>query len=335
MVNLYKENSSKNDSVSNALLNEYKGNLFEYLVAAHLAALWKIEKPFLLSFGGEAKKRLTFYQNELLKADPDLYHQLGPSALKAAHLIDHYYGQLSFHNILVLGKSAGGSHDESFAECDIMLCSDLEDIPVSLKFCKKGAYVNTKSAGIRSFITKYFKAFPKAVLFQEELNHFLDLSFESMGRAMYDKCDLVYDNFGDHWNESDLPGELPSHLKEILLNHYYNVCSKLFTTIKEFYKSDPEMFFDSLLPIIGIGRDDIVQVTCFHKNGHHIESIEFFDKKDFVALKSSLAFLDYKKETSSFEISLKDKILQIRVKPMNVFTVSGLKVNCSLKYCNA
>ena len=38
-----------------------------------------------------------------------------------------------------------------------------------------------------------------------------------------------------------------------------------------------------------------------------------------------------KKGLSSFEIGLESLTLQIRVKPMNIFTVPAMKVNCSVK----
>ena len=45
----------------------------------------------------------------------------------------------------------------------------------------------------------------------------------------------------------------------------------------------------------------------------------------------SLKFRMDDKEKSSFEISLSKILLQIRCKPMNKFTVPGLKINCSIK----
>ena len=45
----------------------------------------------------------------------------------------------------------------------------------------------------------------------------------------------------------------------------------------------------------------------------------------------SLKINGLKKGLSSFDVCLESLTLQIRVKPMNVFTVPGMKVNCSVK----
>ena len=146
----------KNNTNSNALINEYKGNLFEYLVAISTAKRLGIEAAFLQSFGGEAKQRLTFYQHELMELDRSLYTQLPVFAEEVAELLYKKASDRKIENILVMGKSAGASHDESYGECDIMMVSQKHQYPYSLKFCKYGAYVNTKSGGIRSFFNKYF-----------------------------------------------------------------------------------------------------------------------------------------------------------------------------------
>ena len=333
MIKMTNDKLGKNNSENNALLNEYKGNLFEYLVASGVAKSWGIEKSFIQSFGGEAKERLNFYQNELLVVDSSMYMELAKSANTVADRIAQTLKKENIHNILVIGKSAGGSHDESFAECDIMLLGEERNVPISLKICKKGAFVNTKSAGIRSFVKKYFGQFSSADSKQSELNEFLDVSFEDMGRSMYEHRGLSeFDQFGNQWQESDLPGKLPSDLKAILLDHYYRVSSKLYEALKTYSKEDNELFKQCLLPILGLSSQDIIQVTCFHNGDHKVNSIEIFSYSDFLHGREHCDFLQFKKETSSFELSFGEKVIQIRVKPMNVFTVSGLKVNCSLKY---
>ena len=167
----------------------------------------------------------------------------------------------------------------------------------------------------------------------KELNDYLDVSFEEMGRAMYEACGLSeFDQFGELWEETDLPGQLPSELKSILLDHYYRVNSKLYESLKSFSLENNDSFMECLLPILGLSSQEIIQVTCFHDGDHKVKNIELFNYNDFLSSKNNCEFLDFKRETSSFELSFGEKIIQIRVKPMNVFTVSGLKVNCSLKY---
>ena len=61
------------------------------------------------------------------------------------------------------------------------------------------------------------------------------------------------------------------------------------------------------------------------------DSLEIERGEDLLKAREDLFFHPLKKEVSSFSLGLKDKTLQIRVKPMNKFTVSALKVNCSVK----
>ena len=45
----------------------------------------------------------------------------------------------------------------------------------------------------------------------------------------------------------------------------------------------------------------------------------------------TLKINELKRGLSSFEIDFESLTLQIRVKPMNIFTVPAMKVNCSVK----
>lgn len=327
----------KNNISTNALLNEYKGNLFEYLVAIATARKLGVEAAFLKSFGGEAKERLTFYQHELMSLDKELYSQLPVMADEVASLLDKKHVKSKIKNVLVLGKSAGGSHDESYGECDIMLVSDDSQYPYSLKFCKYGAYVNTKSGGIRSFFKKYFDTFTdNAKAYQENLNNLLDVSFEQMARELYDlaNIDFAADDkaFGKLWTGPTLPGQLDDDSHKRLLAHYYRVIEYIDTCFRQMFELDEMSFIKSLAPIAGLMDDQIEQIVCFHDTHKQLQDIKFYSALDHQNAVKDIEFLAFKDNVSSFELRLGKRLLQIRVKPMNIFTVSGLKVNCSMKY---
>ncbi len=348
---------------SEALLNELKGNLFEYLVAHQLSVHFGGEGDFLRRFkemsGGRAYADLKDYQSWLRSVDPDLYSRLPVLAKDVAnHLIDGDFANahksvktkdFKVHHINVLGKSGAVSGQESFKEADILLETNQGDVPVSLKLCKTGAFVNTKSGGIRSFIEKYFSHFPKAKEYQSELNDFLEQSFTQMAEGLYqwadiDSSDEMIDSgvhgkqFSRAWVErgySELPGELESEARTFLFHHYHRVIGRMHVIFKELIEQDRELFGLGLAPLVGMGLEQMIQVTCFHKEvkgeRYHLASLKSYSWADFQEDLKSLELRELQEEISSFEIGLGARRLQIRVKPMNKFTVCALKVNCSLK----
>lgn len=337
---------------SEALLNEIKGNIFEFLLAAQICRLKGIEGVFLRTFSqlgeGKALEDLKGYQQWLRSSDPELYSRLPQLAEEVATLLLAKEGPLAdveLENILVTGKAGAVSGQESFGEADLWLKTTQGDVPLSLKLCKKGAFVNTKSGGIRSFIEKYFGEFPGVQDYQEKLNATLDKSFTLMAQELYEWADLPFDEsaiktqFSPEWVElglSELPGELDPQAREILFTHYHRVISVLFSILHDLYEQDQELFKKSLAPLVGMSLENMIQLTCFHcedkeQGRYQLASLQSYDWHEFSVGLGGLKFGPLQKKISSFEIYLGKKKLQIRVKPMNKFTVSALKVNCSLK----
>lgn len=340
---------------SEALLNELKGNLFEYLVAQSLSVHFGVEGDFLRRFqalgDGRAQEDLKSYQSWLRGADLDLYRQLPRLAGEVGqHLTtDVLPAGINVQHISVLGKSGAVSGQESFKEADILLQTDRGDWPISLKLCKTGAFVNTKSGGIRSFIEKYFHAFSKAAEKQKELNDFLDQSFTQMAQGLYEWADFSQEEkvlsegpqgkqFSPAWIErglTELPGQLPQECHQILLDHYYRVIERMHQIFKGLIEDDAALFGRCLAPLVGMGLERMVQMTCFHREvkgeRYQLASLKGYSWTEFENDLQSLSLNDYRPGVSSFEVVLGSRRLQIRVKPMNKFTVCALKVNCSLK----
>ena len=91
----------------------------------------------------------------------------------------------------------------------------------------------------------------------------------------------------------------------------------------------------SLLPLVGFSWEEIIQVHCHHKEGaqgqrYQLDKCQVFDSG--LDKKEAMRIGDVIPGGASFEVFWGPLRLQIRVKPMNVFTVPGLKMNCPVKY---
>ena len=72
-----------------ALINELKGNLFEYIVGHHLSRLLRIEEQFIGNFDLGLKRRFFQYESKLRELDPDLLRELPNMAqIVASKIVD-------------------------------------------------------------------------------------------------------------------------------------------------------------------------------------------------------------------------------------------------------
>ncbi len=320
-----------------ALINEFKGNLFEYLVAQNLSRHFKIEGDFVRSFGGDIRRQLTEYDHWLRVNEPSLIKHLPLLANQVSkELVPTLPSNVD--KILVIGKSAGGSHNKSWDEADIIIEADSGVFPISLKLCKSNAFVNTKSAGIKSFISQYFDSFEKSQYFQNLINEGVERRFLQMANELHDKASLEFFGRFDHrWTEagfSELPGQLPEDFNKIVVQTYYDAVLDVYNCLTELKNTDTELFSKSILPLIGIGNPDIIQVTCFHKEKKgekYLPSGVHVIKSSDLVSGEGLEILPLKSGISSLELHVGNIRLQIRIKPMNKFTSAAFKVNCSIK----
>lgn len=335
-----------------ALLNEYKGNLFEFLVAKELATLLKKESFFLSHLSRDLLERLRLYQETLLEYDRDLYQKLPVLAkdfvkeLYASWSDDKKNEFLSIDEIFLLGKLAANSGERLWKEADILLRSGSGinfEIPISLKLSKKGSYTNTKSAGIMSFFTTYFEVFDEKYQKplsihdrQARFNLLLDNSFDQMALMLYREKALVYEGgFGPSYlnHYSDLPGELQGQDREILMEHYKRLAKALVDELKELSRLDSQLFTRCLFDLMGFSSEETRVWTCYHQDHlfyeAHEESLNGFAK--LCATQNDVTFLPLE-GAGSVNIKLVNLTLQLRIKPMNKFTTKAYKVNCSIKW---
>lgn len=326
-------------SQNEALINEFKGNLFEYLVGLELAKFSGSEAHYLSSLQSDLTSRLRSYEDWLWQNDSELAEQLPRLAKSCADFFKSHYAK-TFEKVLLVGKIAGGSHDESVGEADLLLIDRHENTtPISLKLCRTGAYVNTKSAGIRSFLSKYFSLLPDHGLTQERLNLVLDDSFKELSRELHRRHGLEEeDQFGKKWVEANLPvlpGALDEADQSLMFEHYYRVVSIISDFLKNAFENEQERFNRCVGAILGFANQEQLQVICYHhevsKKKYQWSHGEFTDFSDRFKQLSLGQFQSAKKSQASLSIEYPFGDLQIRVKPMNKFTVAALKVNCSVR----
>lgn len=320
--------ASSDKSLVDAYLNEFKGNLLEFLIASKLARHFKLESKFLEKISIEFKSKLSSYESFIRTNKPDLLkildgysNQLLPHILK---LID-----FSIDEIILCGKVAKASQDNRFEEADLLMVGE-KILPISLKLSKFQSYVNTKSAGIKSFISFYFSIFNKD--HQNELNHLVDLEFNNMSYQLHQNHNIQYLGNYELWREhglTELPGKLAQQDSDVLKSFYQKLIIKIHQSLTDFLQQDEKSFLQCLYPLIGFGKSEMIQAICFHtEHSEMLKEIKIFNFSEISNIRIDQMIVN----NSYFNIYLHDKILQIRVKPMNKFTNTSLKINCSVKY---
>ncbi len=322
-----------------ALINELKGNLFEFLVGRELASLNKLEGQFLSAIPEDFHERLRGYENWLREHSEELLTQLPVLAKDTAGFLRSKINH-KMTGVLVVGKLAGGSHDQRLGEADLLVRTTSELIPISLKLCKEKSFVNTKSAGVRSFFSKYFgHSFPNAKKSQEQLNHRLDKYYIELSRKLHSMAGLNPEpQFGNAWLEAglpELPGQLDPEMNKVLKDHYHEMILLFYQTWRELLTENKNLFLDSMMPLLGFGLEEVNQLSCFYSGNYNFSYSSYKKRTSYRDALVDAELRGPKSGLSSFEMQMKDCIFQVRLKPMNKFTVSGLKVNCSLKQENS
>ncbi|MFA5583898.1 MAG: hypothetical protein WDA09_06755, partial [Bacteriovoracaceae bacterium] len=299
-----------------ALFNEVKGSLFEYLVAHKLAQsshieiefIQNIDKNYLTVLGQQDRMVRQFY--------PEMGNFLNEASRDCHKKIISKYGS-EWIDIKLLGKLTNSQLQDDFKETDLLLTNKTgEQTLLSLKLNKKNSFVNTKSAGVRSFLTLYFPFLDPS--FQKEFSKVIDLEFVAMSDALHRLHDLDYNGGFHQWvgsGLSELPGDLPEADREVLRKYYAKIARKLHEILVDALSSHRELFIKSLFPLMGFSDPRIVQVICFHDFKSKGESlVEIHDFQDVVD--SQIVIREFK-ETASIEVESSLWVLQIRIKPMN------------------
>jgi len=318
------ENLAQNE----ALLNEIKGALFEYFVAAKLAERFDLTGDFLVNITESQRSRLQQYENWLRGSKLALLQNL---VLMSEKINDRLLAEENFPKKLdkiIWSGEAGG-------EGDIILFFQDQKIPLSLKMCKQNSFVNTKSAGLKSVIKTYFGHFDQAQFLQDELNSETVASFSLLGEELYRHEDLgdFEGKFAENWRHSHLPGQLPAALQNILYQHYFRVATKLQALIAALYTQSKEEFLKGLWALCGLTHPDLWQIIWQYENQELPSgSLGILNRKRLQLKSHQLSLSEVIPDGASFSVHFASSELQIRVKPMNVFTTPAMKVNCAINY---
>ena len=325
-----------------AILNECKGNLFEFLVAQGLSAKSNCEDQFLFSLPSDFKSKLGSYEELIRTHEPTLLRKL-PSL--SNNTVEHIWNELELasKNITqwnVIGKMVATNDNDFWNETDIV-GSFLDEgvskkIALSIKLSKDHSFTNTKSAGVKSFLSKYFDRYDHQLIsvMQQELNATVDESFLKMGHKLYQMVDLEFrGSFNKDWSDhyTELPGELPIEMKQVVHENYNRVALKLSSLLNSLKNLDQHLFFESMYSLCGFGHSEIIQVSCFHQD-YELKNITLKKFDDLFSKTNKECVLEPIKDlASSVEVVMGDVSLQLRVKPMNKFTTAAYKINCSIK----
>ena len=314
-----------------ALFNEVKGSLFEYLVARELAVVSKAELAFQDSLDKNYLTVLSQQDRMVRQFYPEMLPFLNRvSKITSKKLIDYLKEVPTSPK--VVGKFSNSSLSEELHEADLVLSLSDKALPVSLKLNKKNAYVNTKSGGIKSFFAQYFPFVESSV--QQRFNQFVDMEFNRMGLDLHALHDLEYSGDFSLWVKSglsELPGELDPESRSILKAYYARIAEEMHRILKAAYLQDPIQFTASLPSLMGFGNEDILQVICFHEFPGDVDpQIDIHHYQDIYIELGQTQIKDFT-QISSVELDIGSWSLQIRVKPMNKFTTTAIKINCSVK----
>lgn len=309
----------------NALLNEYKGSLFEFLVAKNISKNCSFETDFLNSLTDEQVKMLSQQESYLRSNFQILIDALPLLAKRCADEICDSFNINELNSVVLVGMNAKAS-----SEVDILLGTRSDQIPLSLKLSKSGSFTNTKSAGVKSFVQKYFDED------QTEFNRYYENEFSQLAIDMYIEAGEEASSDFRNWEQSGrstLPGELDDNYRSLLLGFYNKINEQLFSQIKNIKENDISRFKQGIKRLLGFSSNDIVQVTCFYKTlGNQIKYEHSLIKNIGFLQNLDYELIDFTKSKNSFTLGTEKFSLQIRLKPMNKFTHSSYKVNCAVKF---
>jgi hypothetical protein len=313
-----------------ALFNEVKGSLFEYLVGKEIAVRAGDELSFQRSLDPNYLTVLSQQDRMVRQFYPEMTSFLSQVSSLTTDELEKYVGK-KMSRPKLLGKFINSPVGAMIREADLSIDAEGLEKYISLKLNKKNAYVNTKSGGIKSFFTQYFPFVDSLV--QAKFNMLVEMEFETMARELHAVHDLPYSGNFSLWvkkGHSELPGELSDGERQILKSYYARIARDMHRILTELEAQNPVAFRGSLAPLMGFTQKEVIQAICFHdmKEGtppylhiHELSSHEL----------SKAKLLPFE-NVSSVELEVGEELLQLRVKPMNKFTTTAIKINCSVKF---
>lgn len=315
-----------------ALFNEVKGSLFEFLVSKHWAQASGNELNFIKSIDPNYLTVLSQQDRMVRQFYPELGEFLRKISVITANDFTNHLKEVP-KNPKLLGKFSNGELSESIHETDILAQSSQGDLNISLKLNKKSSFVNTKSAGIKSFFETYFSFLSSDI--QREFNQFVDQCFYEVSFSLHELNGWEYPGDYSLWVKNlkpELPGELSEEERNVLKVYYAKIASKMHEILKNAQQDFTHQFHQSLPSLMGFSSDKIIQLICMHDfKNDTAPVIQIHEFKDLNEVLDQAKIKDFN-QTASVEMQLGNWDLQIRVKPMNKFTTTAMKINCSVRF---
>jgi hypothetical protein len=221
-------------------------------------------------------------------------------------------------------------------EGDILLTLNGKESWLSLKLAKANSYINTKSGGIKSFLTSYFP-FGSGPQLQTSINENLDEYFYLFAKKLHALQGLSFAGDFSEWRRhglTELPGELKGEAHDLFLQFLGQCRDALEQAFKLLQLENPDSFTRCLRPLLGITAEHVTPLYVFYHEEVPLASainpvLPQYDSSDIL---KHFEWRKNAKQLTSFALQFSSFELQIRIKPMNVFSVSAPKVNCSVKW---
>jgi hypothetical protein len=334
-----------NESQKESLLNEMRGNLFEYLFAKYLANHFKILGKFERGLNPELSKQFQTYQSYILQYFPELPAQLAQLAKEAANeflnktcSIENELLPKEISLVEVVGKVTGQSGKSQEADILLFAGENEAELGISLKMMHVRGYVNTKSGGAQSFVEKYFQGIDKSADYQDRFFEAVQSNYDQIVQKTCQILEIPTSSIasGD-WKDylsSKLPGQQPPEVREHIHLGYNKMIKSLYEIFLELNEQDPEGLRASLLKLFGMTGDKNVSVMCYYSQDYGLDGMDILTKQSLSEELKSMQIQAEPPTKSSFTVETTSYSLQVRIKPMNEFTVPSYKINCSVKKKN-
>ncbi|MDH4468830.1 MAG: hypothetical protein QE271_12295 [Bacteriovoracaceae bacterium] len=324
-MNFSEINSSSNPRILPSYENEWKGLLFEYLVASAIAEKYSLQKDFHNTLPLNLIAQLDRYQKELYQSSPLIYERLTCWPKIAAN----YFHQ---RNPLekMMAVSLGQKNTSLGHEGDIFIKSERQNFWISLKLAKMNSFINTKSGGVKSFLINYFPG-PQTQSLQNDFNEQSEIDFYQFAKQLHELRKIPFSGNFQNWRQAhltELPGELPKEEHNLFSQFMVKQISNLKEKLKIIFENDPTLFLTHLRPLVGITHSEIIPFYIYHQEDDLTCFIPDYKRH----LLSSFSWKQDNHDIFSFSLDFDQFELQIRLKPMNKFTAPSPKVNCSVKW---
>tara|TARA_B100000925_G_scaffold57247_2_gene37852 strand:- start:671 stop:1639 length:969 start_codon:yes stop_codon:yes gene_type:complete len=321
---------NKSSREKQAFINEFKGVLLEYTLAKEMAK----GDSDLIFHECDFLETISTYQNYLMTIDLETFKSLPFVAKMMIKELEKKFG-----NQYTKVELAGKNHFSNWGEGDLLVdFKNRDPVLLSLKMIKDSSFINTKSGGAYSFFSKYFAAEDSQKKFAEDVS----FSFEVFKKAFLksfgrENPELSFLEMLKSLGISDRPGTLKGVEQEMLFAFYESCLNSLVTELKKLKKRDPVQFVAGVKKVCGFSKD-ITKVVFSYKNKENLRKdskvfIESWDDYNIVST-DDLDFKEIKKSKSYVTLSSTKVDIQFRIKPMNSFATSGVKINVSVKAKN-